>query len=56
MLQDWLVPTSAGSMVANYNSVVFVDGKPHGAFAIAGPPNPKTGKIDEAIFAGKLAD
>ena len=56
MFQDWLVPTSAGSMVANYNSVVFVDGEPHGAFAIADPPNRKTGEIDEAIFAGKLPD
>lgn len=54
MMESWLVPTFAGEMVANYNSAVFVDGKPHGAFAIARPPDPKTGKFDEAIYAVKL--
>jgi hypothetical protein len=54
MMESWLAPTFAGDMVANYNSAVFVDGKPHGAFAIARPPDPKTGKFDEAIYAAKL--
>jgi hypothetical protein len=54
MMESWLVPTFAGEMVANYNSAVFVDGKPHGAFAIARPPDPKTGKFDEAIYAVDL--
>ena len=56
MMESWLVPTYAGEMVANYNSAVFVDGKPHGAFAIARPPDPKTGKFDEAIYAVKLPE
>lgn len=56
MLQAWLVPTSAGNMVADYSSVVFVDGKPHGAFAIARPPDPKTGKLDEASYAATLPE
>jgi len=56
MMESWLVPTFAGEMVANYNSAVFVDGKPHGAFAIARPPNPKTGKFDEAIYAADLEE
>lgn len=54
MMESWLVPTFAGEMVANYNSAVFVDGKPHGAFAIARPPDPKTGRFDEAIYAVRL--
>jgi hypothetical protein len=54
MMESWLVPTYAGEMVANYNSAVFVDGKPHGAFAIARPPDPQTGKFDEAIYAAEL--
>jgi hypothetical protein len=54
MMESWLVPTSAGEMVANYNSAVFVDGKPHGAFAIARPPDAETGKFDEAIYAVEL--
>jgi hypothetical protein len=54
MMESWLVPTSAGEMVANVNSAVFVDGKPHGAFAIARPPDPKTGKFGEAIYAVEL--
>jgi hypothetical protein len=56
MMETWLVPTSAGEMVANYNSAVFVDEKPYGAFAIARSPNPKTGRFHEAIHAGRLAD
>jgi hypothetical protein len=56
MKESWLVPTFAGEMVANYNSAVFVDGKPHGAFALARPPDLKTGKFDEAIFAGELPE
>jgi hypothetical protein len=56
MMESWLVPTSAGEMVANYNSAVFVDGEPHGAFAIARPPDPKTGKFDEAIYAVELQE
>ena len=56
MMESWLVPTSAGEMVANVNSAVFVDGKPHGAFAIARPPDPKTGKFDEAIYATELPE
>jgi hypothetical protein len=56
MMESWLAPTFAGEMVANYNSAVFVDGKPHGAFAIARQPDPKTGKLDEAIYAGKLPE
>ena len=56
MMETWLAPTYAGEMVANYNSAVFVDGKPHGAFALACPPDPKTGKYDEAIYAGALAE
>ena len=55
MMETWLVPTSAGEMVANYSSAVFVDGKPHGAFAIARPPDPKTGRFDEAIYATRLS-
>jgi hypothetical protein len=43
-------------MVANYNSAVFVDGKRHGAFAIARPPDPKTGKFDEVVYAGELPE
>jgi hypothetical protein len=43
-------------MVADYSSVVFVDGKPHGAFAIARPPDPKTGKLDEASYAATLPE
>jgi hypothetical protein len=54
MMESWLVPTFAGEMVANYNSAVFVDGKPYGAFAIARPPDPKTGQFDEAIYAVRL--
>jgi hypothetical protein len=56
MMETWLVPTFAGEMVANYSSAVFVDGKPHGAFAIARPPDPKTGKFDEAIYAVELPE
>ena len=56
MMESWLVPTFAGEMVANYNSAVFVDGKPHGAFAIARPPDAKTGKFDEAIYAVELPE
>ena len=56
MMESWLVPTSAGGMVANYNSAVFVDGKRHGAFAIARPPDPKTGKFDEVVYAGELPE
>jgi hypothetical protein len=56
MMESWLVPTFAGEMVANYNSAVFVDGKPHGAFAIARSPDPKTGKFDEAIYAVELPE
>jgi len=56
MMETWLVPTFAGEMVANYNSAVFVDGKPHGAFAIARPPDPNTGKFDEAIYAADLPE
>ena len=55
MMESWLVPTSAGEMVANYSSAVFVDGKPNGAFAIARPPDPKTGRFDEAIYATRLS-
>jgi len=55
MKETWLAPTIAGEMVANYNSAVFVEGKPHGAFALACPPNRKTGQYDEAIYAGELA-
>jgi hypothetical protein len=54
--QSWLVPTNAGEMVADYISAVFVDGKPYGAFAIARPPNPKTGQFDEAIYTVKLPE
>jgi hypothetical protein len=54
MMESWLAPTYAGEMVANYNSAVFVDGKPHGAFAIARPPDPRTGRFDEAIYAVEL--
>ena len=54
MLETWLVPTFAGEMVADYISAVFVNGKPYGAFAIARPPNRKTGRFDEAIYAVKL--
>lgn len=54
MLETWLAPTSSGPMVANYNSAVFVEGKPHGAFAVAHAPDPTTGKLDEAIYATKL--
>jgi hypothetical protein len=56
MMESWLVPTFAGEMVANYNSAVFVDGKPHGAFAIARPPDPTTGKFHEAIYAVELSE
>ena len=56
MMESWLVPTFAGEMVANYNSAVFVDGKPHGAFALARPPDPNTGKFDEAIYATELPE
>jgi hypothetical protein len=56
MAQSWLVPTFAGEMVADYISAVFVDGKPYGAFAIAQPPNSKTGQFDEAIYATKLPE
>ena len=56
MMESWLPSTFAGDMVANYNSAVFVDGKPHGAFAIAHAPDPKTGKLDEAIYAGELPE
>ncbi len=56
MIESWLAPTFAGEMVANYNSAVFVDGKPHGAFVIARPPDPKTGQLDEAIYAGELLE
>jgi hypothetical protein len=54
MLETSLVPTFAGEMVADYISAVFVDGKPYSAFAIAHPPNRKTGRFDEAIYAVKL--
>lgn len=56
MLETWLAPTFAGPMVANYSSAVFVDGQPYGAFAIAHRPDPKTGKLDEAIYATELPD
>jgi len=54
MLETWLVPTYAGEMVADYISAVFVDGRPYSAFAIARPPNSKTGRFDEAIYAVRL--
>ena len=54
MMESWLAPTFAGDMVANYGSTVFIDGKPHGAFAVARRPDPKTGQLDEAIYATKL--
>jgi hypothetical protein len=56
IMESWLVPTYVGEMVANYNSAVFVDGEPHGAFAIAHAPDPNTGKFDEAIYTVKLPD
>ena len=56
MMESWLVPTSAGEMVANYNSAVFVHGQPYGAFAIARSPNPKTGRFHEAIYVRRLAE
>jgi hypothetical protein len=56
MMESWLVPTYAGEMVADYSSVAFVGGNPFSAFAIARPPNAKTGQFDEAIFAGKLRE
>jgi hypothetical protein len=56
MAQTWLVPTSAGEMVADYGSAVFVEGKPYGAFAIAGPPDPKTGVFNEAIYTAELPE
>jgi hypothetical protein len=56
MMESWLVPTSAGEMVANVNSAVFVDGEAHGAFAIARAPDAKTGKFDEAIYAVRFME
>jgi hypothetical protein len=56
MNQAWLVPTYAGSMVADFGAVAFVEGQPLGAFAVAKPPNPTTGKFDEAIYVAKLPD
>jgi hypothetical protein len=51
-----LVFTNAGEMVADYISAVFVNDKPFGAFAIAGPINPSTGAYNEAIYATGLGD
>jgi hypothetical protein len=56
MLQTWLASTYAGQMVADYISAVFIHDKPYGAFAIARPPNAKTGALDEAIYAVKLPE
>jgi hypothetical protein len=56
MKQSWLVTTNAGEMVADYISAVFVHGQPHGAFAIARPPNSKTGLFDEAIYGVPLTE
>jgi hypothetical protein len=56
MEESWLVPTDAGEMVANYNSAVFVDGEPFGAFAIARPPNPQSGLFEEAAYAAMLPE
>jgi hypothetical protein len=53
--QIWLVPTTAGQMVADYISAVFVNGKPYGAFAIAQQP-PSVGVFNEAIYVTKLHD
>jgi hypothetical protein len=56
MAQSWLVPTYAGAMVADFGAVAFVDGRPFGTFAIAKPPNAKTGQFDEAIYVARLPD
>jgi hypothetical protein len=49
------VESSADHFIAGLG-VLGNDGKPHGAFAIARPPNPKTGKFDEAIYAVRLPE
>lgn len=54
MPEAWLVPTFAGEMVADYISAVFVNGVPYSAFALARPPDPVTGRFEEAIYAVRL--
>ncbi len=51
---NWLATTVAGQMVGNNISAIFVSGVPFSAYALAQPPNPKTGKLNEAIFAAKF--
>jgi hypothetical protein len=48
--QSWLAATRAGEIVTDYLTPVFVDGQPFGAFALARPPDPKTGLLAEDIY------
>jgi hypothetical protein len=52
--QSWLALTRAGEIVADYLTPVFIEGRPYAAFALAQPPAPKTGLLNEAIYVTPL--
>lgn len=51
MKLNWLAPSQAGQMVADYLAVAYVNGKPFGVFAVAKPPS--GGLLNEAMYTTK---